>query len=155
MRYLAELAWVPPAIRANRQLEWRELDAATVEVATSVGSARVAVRLDFDAAGEIVGSFSSGRPHPEGKTSVPRPWVGVLRLRRHRRPQGSDERRGALDPSRKARSPTGDWRERITSLELLLDVASPANPWPVRMPNRVGAGKIRPVTTAEQALTED
>jgi hypothetical protein len=79
MRYLAEIPWVPHAMLANRQLEWRELDAHTVEVATSVGPARVAVELEFDAAGDIVSAFSPARPHPEGKTVVPRPWGGVFR----------------------------------------------------------------------------
>jgi hypothetical protein len=55
LRYLAELAWVPHAILANRQLEWRALDAGAVEVATRVGTARVAARLEFDEGGDIVG----------------------------------------------------------------------------------------------------
>lgn len=36
MRYLAELPWLPHAMAANQELEWRELDDATVEVATVV-----------------------------------------------------------------------------------------------------------------------
>jgi Family of unknown function (DUF6544) len=79
MRYLSEIPWVPHAMRANRQLEWRELDAHTVEVATAVGPARVAVQLEFDAAGDIVSAYSPARPHVEGKTTVPRPWGGVFR----------------------------------------------------------------------------
>jgi uncharacterized protein DUF6544 len=77
-RYLAELPWVPQAMLANHQLEWRELDAETVEAATQVGSARAAVRFEFDAAGDIVGSFADSRPYTEGKTTVPRPWGGVF-----------------------------------------------------------------------------
>jgi Family of unknown function (DUF6544) len=86
MRYLAELPWVPHAILANPELEWRELDAHTAEVATPVGSARAAVRLSFDAAGDVVGAFADARPRPEGKASVPTP-VGwrLPRLRRARR----------------------------------------------------------------------
>jgi hypothetical protein len=76
LRYLAELAWVPQAMLANRRLEWRELDARAVEVATRVGSARVTVRLEFDATGDIVGTWCDARPYLEGKTSVPRPWAG-------------------------------------------------------------------------------
>jgi len=57
MRYLAELPWVPPyAIFGNRNLEWREIDGDSVEVAIQVGATRVAVHLRFDAAGDIVGS---------------------------------------------------------------------------------------------------
>jgi Family of unknown function (DUF6544) len=78
MRYLADLPWVPHAMLANPELEWRELDAQTVEVATRVGSARAAVRLGFDAAGDIVGAFADARPRPEGKASVPTPWGGVF-----------------------------------------------------------------------------
>jgi hypothetical protein len=76
LRYLAELAWVPYAIIANPQLEWRELDARTVEVATQVGSARMTVRLEFDAAGDVVGASTDARPRIEGKTVVPTPWAG-------------------------------------------------------------------------------
>jgi hypothetical protein len=47
LRYLAELPWVPHAMTANPQLEWRHLDEGTVEVAAEVGSERAAVRLAF------------------------------------------------------------------------------------------------------------
>lgn len=53
IRYLAELPWAPQAMFDNRELEWREVDERTVEVATSVGGERVAVLLHFDAAGDI------------------------------------------------------------------------------------------------------
>jgi len=76
LRYLAELAWVPQAMLDNRRLAWRELDARAVEVATRVGSAKVTVRLEFDAAGDIVGTWCDARPYLEGKTSVTRPWAG-------------------------------------------------------------------------------
>jgi hypothetical protein len=79
MRYLSEIPWVPHAMLANRELEWRELDVQTVEVATSVGPARVAVQLEFDAAGDIVSAFSPARPYVEGKATVPRPWGGEFR----------------------------------------------------------------------------
>jgi hypothetical protein len=78
LRYLAELPLVPQAMRANRELRWRELDARTVEVATSVQSKSVAVRLTFDDAGDVVAAFADARPHPESGTSVPRPWGGVF-----------------------------------------------------------------------------
>jgi hypothetical protein len=77
MRYLAELPWVPHAFVANLQVSWRELDATSVEVATRVGEATVAVRLEFDGAGDIVGAFADARPRREGKTNVPTPWSGV------------------------------------------------------------------------------
>lgn len=76
LRYLAELAWAPHAMVANRELEWREVDAQTVEVATRVGSARVAARLEFDAAGDVVRSSGDARPRMVGKTTVSTPWSG-------------------------------------------------------------------------------
>ena len=78
IRYLSELAWVPHAMLANRGLEWRELDERTVEVATRVGPARVAVRLEFDAAGDIVSASTGERPRLAGKKIVPTPWGGVF-----------------------------------------------------------------------------
>jgi hypothetical protein len=78
MRYLAELPWVPQAMAVNRQLEWRELDGQTVEVATRVGSRSVAVRLELDDEGDIVRASAPARPRPEGKKIVPRPWGGVF-----------------------------------------------------------------------------
>jgi len=75
MRYLAELAWAPQAIAANDELEWRTTGPRSVEVATLVGSTRVAVQLDFDEAGDIVRA-TGVRPFPLGKTYEPRPWGG-------------------------------------------------------------------------------
>lgn len=68
IRYLAELPWVPQAFVGNAQLEWRELDDATVEVGTVVASSRVAVRLHFDAAGDIIAASAEvGWELPEGR----------------------------------------------------------------------------------------
>lgn len=71
MRYLAELAWAPQAIAANRELEWDEVDERTVDVSAAGAS----VRWRFDAAGDLVGA-TGVRPFPQGKTFVPRPWGG-------------------------------------------------------------------------------
>jgi hypothetical protein len=62
----------------NRALEWTEVDAQTIEVATKLGSGRVAVRLEFDPPGDIVGT-SAERPRPEGRKIVRRPWAGIFR----------------------------------------------------------------------------
>jgi len=75
MRYLAELAWAPQAIAANRELEWRAVDERTVEVACEVATARVAVRWEFNDAGDLVGA-TGVRPFSVAKTFVPRPWGG-------------------------------------------------------------------------------
>jgi hypothetical protein len=76
MRYLAELPWVPHAILGNGELEWRELDPGSVEVATPVGLGRPAVTLHFDEAGHIVRASAHDRPSQEGKRLVERPWFG-------------------------------------------------------------------------------
>jgi uncharacterized protein DUF6544 len=75
MRYLSELAWVPQALRANRELQWRQLDESRVEVATRVASSRVAVTLRFDVAGDIVGA-SGVRPRMVGRRTVDTPFSG-------------------------------------------------------------------------------
>ena len=76
MRYLAELPWVPQACMANRDLAWRELDKRTVEVAMDIDSARAAMQLHFDDAGDIVGASAPDRPRAVGKDVVPTPFGG-------------------------------------------------------------------------------
>jgi hypothetical protein len=49
LRYLAELPFAPPAIAHNRELEWRQFDERSVEVATTVAGERLAVKLEVDA----------------------------------------------------------------------------------------------------------
>ena len=75
-RYLGELPWVPPARTLNPALEWRELDAATHEVATTVGDARAVVRIALDEHGDAVSVSAVARPALEGKRTVERPWGG-------------------------------------------------------------------------------
>ena len=73
-RYLAEIAWAPPAIVANHQLQWRELDERTVELATPVTGEPIAVRLTFNEAGEITQTVA-WRPRLESG-NAPTPWIG-------------------------------------------------------------------------------
>lgn len=75
MRYLAELPWVPHAFVANRELEWREVDANTVEVTTTIVGSRAAVRLHFDD-GDIVAASAQDRPRAVGRAVVPTPFAG-------------------------------------------------------------------------------
>src|SRR6266508_3837910 len=75
MRYLAELAWAPQAIAANRELEWRDIDDRTVEVGCGVATAKAAVRWEFNDAGDFVRA-TGVRPFPVGKTFMPRRWGG-------------------------------------------------------------------------------
>ena len=75
-RYLAELPLVPWAMESNAELEWRELDDRSVEVAGRAGGRRLAVTFEFDAAGDIVGMRCAARPRQVGRTSVPTLWGG-------------------------------------------------------------------------------
>lgn len=76
LRYLAELPWVPHAMAHNGELEWRDLDERSVEVAAYVGGERLAVKLEFDDAGYIVRASSPMRPYRVAKRLVPTPWGG-------------------------------------------------------------------------------
>lgn len=113
-RYLAEIPWVPQAILANPQLEWHELDGRTVEVATAVGDARLAVRLIFNARGEIEQTVAE-RPRLEAGGALT-PWIGV-----YADYQGLG---GVRVPTRAEvrwelpEGPFAYWRGRITSLEV-------------------------------------
>jgi hypothetical protein len=122
MRYLAELPWAPQAIAANRQLEWREVDERSVEVATQVGSSRVAVRWEFDDTGDVLRT-TGVRPRPVGKTFVPTPWggdFGDYTSFQGTRIPASGEAWWTLPEGRFVY-----WRGRITGLELIGDEAPP------------------------------
>jgi hypothetical protein len=73
LRYLAEIPWVPHAVVANRQLQWRSVDDVTVEVSTEVRDQRVALQLVFDD-DEIVRTVAE-RPRLEAGGAITR-WVG-------------------------------------------------------------------------------
>ncbi|MGI9658892.1 MAG: DUF6544 family protein [Gaiellaceae bacterium] len=77
LRYLAELPWIPHAMAANADLEWREIHEHAVEVATVVGSERAAVQIDFNTDGDIIKTSSESRPRPVGKTYTPTAWGGT------------------------------------------------------------------------------
>lgn len=79
LRYLAELPWMPHALMRNRELEWRELDGRTVEVAAYAGGDRLTVCMEFDGAGDVVRSSSQMRLLEIEKTWVPTPWGGEFR----------------------------------------------------------------------------
>jgi uncharacterized protein DUF6544 len=73
MRYLAELAWAPPALLHNPHLSWREIDAATVEVSAASADGPARVRLTFEN-GEIAGIAADDRPRAIRGRTVPTPW---------------------------------------------------------------------------------
>ena len=113
-RYLAEIAWVPHAILGNGELEWRELDQHTIEVATTVVSDRITVMLLFNEQGEITQTVAE-RPRMEAGNAITR-WVGEYGDYR--------ELGGVLVPTRgevRWELPEGPftyWRGTITSLEV-------------------------------------
>jgi hypothetical protein len=76
-RYLAEIPWVPQAIRSNSELEWSALDAHSVEVATRVAGERLALQFIFNEEGEITQTVAA-RPRLEAGGEVTR-WIGEYR----------------------------------------------------------------------------
>lgn len=113
-RYLAEIAWVPQAILANRQLTWHELDERTVEVATEVQGERISVRLTFNITGEIAQTVAE-RPRLEADNAVTR-WIGEY--------AEYERLEGVLVPTRGevrwelSDGPFTYWRGTVTSLEV-------------------------------------
>jgi hypothetical protein len=75
MRYLAELAWAPHAMRQNPYLSWREIDATTVEVSAESVGGPARVRLVFEN-GDIVRIEADDRPRSVGSCMVPTRWRG-------------------------------------------------------------------------------
>jgi hypothetical protein len=78
LRYLAELPFAPPAIARNAELDWREADRG-VEVATFVAGERLAVLLEFDAAGDVVRASSAMRKRRVAGAWLAAPWGGEFR----------------------------------------------------------------------------
>jgi hypothetical protein len=115
MRYLAELAWAPHAIAANRELKWRDVDARTVEVECDVAAGTAGVRWEFNDAGDLVRA-TGVRPFPVGEL---RSQALGRRLRRLPGVRGHSRafvRRGVVE------LPDGRfvyWRGRVTALELV------------------------------------
>ena len=76
----------------------------------------MAARLEFDAAGDVVGSSGDARPRAVGKTAVPTPWSGTFGdhavLGGIRIPTRGEVR--WLLPE----GPFTYWRARVTGLEL-------------------------------------
>jgi hypothetical protein len=113
-RYLAEIAWVPHAILGNPELQWREIDGSAIEVATTVGSDRIAVGLVFNEDGNITQTVAE-RPRIEAANAITR-WVGEYGDYR--------ELGGVMVPGHgevRWELPEGPftyWRGTITSLEL-------------------------------------
>ena len=134
LRYLAELPWAPHALRGNRELEWAQVDERAVEVAAVVAGRRLAARMEFDAAGDIVRTSSQQRLLRVGKRWEPTPWAGEFR--------DYAVLGGVRVPTRAEvywDSPAGRfvyWRGTITSLELLDEEAEGGGARPgLRRPN--------------------
>ncbi len=117
MRYLAELAWVPHALRANRAVEWAELGPGEAEAATPTAGGRAAVRLSFGPDGDVLGASAPDRPRTADGRAVPTPWRGAF----------SDHGElGGLRVPRRAEvawqlpeGPFTYWRAEVTGLEVI------------------------------------
>lgn len=126
LRYLAELAFAPPAVLRNSQLEWRELDGPRVEVATSVGGQRLAVAIEFDSDGNIASTSSQMRKLKVKGEWQRTPWGGRFRDYRQVGPlllPAQAEAYWDLDSGRYVY-----WRANILSAELIAE--------PFRRPSR-------------------
>jgi hypothetical protein len=115
MRYLAELAWAPQAIAANRELEWRAVGERAVEVVYEA-AVTATVRWEFDDAGDPVRA-TGVRPFPVGKAFVPMRWGGNFGAYRDfagTRAPAFGEAWWGLPEGRFVY-----WRGRVTALELV------------------------------------
>lgn len=72
IRYLAEVAWAPDAIMANRDLRWCDHGPSSLTV--SAGKASVMLTLDED--GLIAQAFAPDRPRSTPNGMIPTPWRG-------------------------------------------------------------------------------
>ena len=72
MRYLAEVAWAPDAILANRDLRWCDHGPSSLTV--SAGKASVMLTLDED--GLIAQAFAPDRPRSTPNGMIPTSWRG-------------------------------------------------------------------------------
>lgn len=70
MRYLAEVAWAPDAILANRDLRWSDHGPRSLTVAA--GTAAVMLTLGED--GLIAQTFAPDRPRSTPNGMIPTPW---------------------------------------------------------------------------------
>ena len=77
-RYVAELPWVPHAIRDNHALDWQQIDERSVVVSAPVGQRRVNLTVDFDPDGDVEGCVAAARPRTQGGHSVPTAWGGLF-----------------------------------------------------------------------------
>lgn len=75
-RYLSELPLHPDAILNNAALNWRQLDAAHVEVTARSAHGEASLAFGFDENGRIVGCEAADRPMTVGRSIVPTRWRG-------------------------------------------------------------------------------
>jgi hypothetical protein len=74
-RYLAELAWVPHAVRRNAALRWTMRDDNVVEVRAGEGASAAGVDLIFEY-GDLSRVEADDRPHSVAGRIVPSRWLG-------------------------------------------------------------------------------
>ena len=80
-RYLAEVPWVPYAMAANAEFEWRQVSERVIEVSAEVQGESAKVMLEFDAMGDLFRSSASARPRELNGRSVPSAWGESVPLR--------------------------------------------------------------------------
>ncbi len=69
VRYLAELAWYPPAALSS-YLAWEGIDSTSARVTMTIGSAAVSGIFRFDAEGDLTGFEAQRYRESEGKSSL-------------------------------------------------------------------------------------
>jgi Family of unknown function (DUF6544) len=116
MRYLAELAWLPDAGRANPEVARSDLGPTSAEVSAAVADGRASVRLGLRG-GDVVSASAPDRPREDGGRAVPTPWRGSFSD--HGDLGGIRVPRRAEAAWELPEGPFTYWRAEVTDLEVI------------------------------------
>lgn len=75
LRYLAEAAWVPPALLPSERLRWEPVDDRHAKATLTDGSVTVSAVFEFNGSGDIVG-VSAARARATDRGYETTPWEG-------------------------------------------------------------------------------
>ena len=75
-RYLAESPWQPTALLPAENLQWSAIDERKAMATLTDGATSVSLEFDFNAAGEITGTYSPARFKEQNGKYEPLPWRG-------------------------------------------------------------------------------
>ena len=89
-RYLAEAVWFPTALLPSQGVTWEGIDDRTARATLTDSRTTVSLEFRFNDAGEIIGSFATGRFREVDGSYVATPWGG--------RYGGYEERQGMRIP---------------------------------------------------------